>query len=236
MLLVCEHASNHVPPELGSLGLDAATLNSHIAWDPGAIEVAEALSELLDATLVASQVSRLVYDCNRPPHAPDAMPERSEIYPVPGNAGLGGEERQARVDLVYRPFRSTLREVLAARMRRQPVLVTIHSFTPVYNGLKRDVELGILCDSDERLADAMLLRTPAMTTMVTRKNEPYGPEHGVTHTLIEHGLQNGLANVMIEIRNDLISTSESQKAVAQMLANLISESTADLDDGAGGAH
>jgi predicted N-formylglutamate amidohydrolase len=93
-------------------------------------------------------------------------------------------------------------------------LVTIHSFTRVFNGVSRDVELGILCDSDERLADEMLARAPGLTDMLTAKNDPYGPADGVTHTLKEHALGNGLLNVMIEVRNDLIATHEDQQAVA----------------------
>ncbi len=221
VVLVCEHASNTVPPELAGLGMSAEGLRSHAAWDPGALAVSEAMSAELDAVLVASQVSRLVYDCNRPPEARDAIVTRSEVYDIPGNADLHAQARQERVDLVYRPFQDELRRVLAAHMPRQPVLVTIHSFTRVYNGVERAVELGILCDHDARLADAMLAQASDFTTMDVRKNQPYGPEHGVTHTLIEHGLANGIANVMIEIRNDLIATPEQQRDVAQMLCALV---------------
>ncbi len=223
VVLVCEHASNFVPPQLARLGLDAATLNAHIAWDPGALPVAEAMSAGLDAVLVSAQVSRLVYDCNRPPTAADAMPARSEIFDVPGNAGLSQAERDERAALVYEPFRQALAAVVEERKTGPAALVTVHSFTPVYRGVAREVELGILCDSDERLAEAMLRLAPDHTTLAVRKNEPYGPADGVTHTLNEHGLANGIPNVMLEIRNDLIATPKQQAAMAAMLCGLVGE-------------
>jgi predicted N-formylglutamate amidohydrolase len=223
VVLVCEHASNFFPPELHGLGLDAAVRESHIAWDPGALPVAEAMASRLDAALVSARVSRLVYDCNRPPHAPDAMPARSEIFDVPGNAGLDEAERALRTELVYQPFRAALGGVLSGRVGRPTVMVTIHTFTPVYKGVARDVELGILCDEDARLADAMLQVAARHTSLDVRRNEPYGPADGVTHTLIEHGLSKGILNVMIEIRNDLVRTGEQQIGMAHMLCDVLEE-------------
>jgi predicted N-formylglutamate amidohydrolase len=96
VVLVCEHASNHVPAELFGLGASDETLASHAAWDPGAIEVAEAMALELDATLVAAQVSRLVYDCNRPPEASSAMIAKSEAHRIPGNENLDAQARSRR--------------------------------------------------------------------------------------------------------------------------------------------
>ena len=134
-LIVCEHASNFIPQELGDLGLSAAALESHIAWDLGAAEVSKQLAKLLNATCVLGGVSRLVYDCNRPPEAPDAIPEKSEIYAIPGNVGLAADDRQDRVEQVYKPFFECVERLIS----RKQALVTIHSFTPVYQGVTRDV-------------------------------------------------------------------------------------------------
>jgi len=219
-LLVCEHASNFIPPEYGTLGLDADALESHIAWDPGALAVADEMARLLDAPLVAARVSRLVYDCNRPPDSPSAMPAESEIYRIPGNTDLSAAQRQARTQSVYVPFRDTLAEAIDAHMARRgpPAVVTVHSFTPVWRGAARAVEIGILHDDDSRLADAMLRAAGDGGGFLVRRNEPYGPQDGVTHTLREHALPRGLANVMIEIRNDLIRTPDDARAMAGRLA------------------
>lgn len=224
VVLVCEHASNFIPPEFANLGLADDAFTSHIAWDPGAREVALDLSALLDAPLVAQRVSRLLYDCNRPPHAPDAIPARSEVYDVPGNVGLTKEGRAARVARFYRPFESTLSDCLDERAQRlgPPVLVTIHSFTPVYTGISREVEIGILHDRDSRLADLLLSSLETGSFYKVRRNEPYGPQHGVMHTLVTHAQPRGLHNVMIEIRNDLIAEREQQRRMAELLAEHLS--------------
>src|SRR5690606_29562638 len=157
----------------------------HIAWDPGALATSRLMAKSLDATLIYQRFSRLAYDCNRPPESPAAMPEKSEIYDVPGNAHLDDMARNARTEALYLPFRDTLSRLLRRRIDegRAPVVVTMHSFTPVYFGRQRAVEIGILHDSDSRLADLMLAASAGGSLFNVRRNEPYGPEDGVTHTL-----------------------------------------------------
>lgn len=216
IVLVCEHASAAIPDVFDSLGLSGDALTSHAAWDPGAMALATALSQHLDAPLIASRISRLVYDCNRPPSAQDAMPARSEIFDIPGNADLSQAARAQRTATYYTPFRATLAKVIAEKS--DPILVTIHSFTPVYHGKHRAVEIGVLHDTDARLADAMLQIAPAHSPHIVQRNEPYGPQDGVTHTLQEHGIKSGHPNVMIEVRNDLIQTDAAQRTLAEQLA------------------
>lgn len=225
-LLVCEHASRRLPEKMGTLGLSPDALSSHIAWDPGALAVSKLLVKNLDAALVYQRFSRLVYDCNRPPEAEAAMPSVSEVFEIPGNAAISAAERRARTDALYVPFRDELADFIAARKAngRPPVLVTMHSFTPVYHGRQRDVEVGILHDTDKRLAASMLAVAEKTKRYDVRRNEPYGPADGVTHTLIEHGVKNGLLNVMIEIRNDLIQDEAGQKVMAGYLTGLLGES------------
>ena len=226
VILVCEHASRLLPKSLGTLGLSNEALASHIAWDPGALAVSRMMARSLDATLVFQRFSRLVYDCNRPPESPAAMPEKSEVFDVPGNAGLDQAARDARTEALYLPFREKLSRLVKERVAegRAPIIVTMHSFTPVYFGKPRAVEIGILHDADTRLADAMLAEAGTGGLYDIRRNEPYGPEDGVTHTLKEHGLSNGLANVMIEVRNDLIRDEVDQRVVADYLAGLLLKS------------
>jgi len=200
VVLVCEHASSFIPSALKGLGLSAPDRLSHAAWDPGALLVAKAMSAALDAPLVAARVSRLVYDCNRPPEAPDAMPVRSEVIEVPGNRDLTPADRIARTEQIYVPFRDTLAKVLAAKPGA--ALVTVHSFTPVWHGQPRAAEIGLLHDADDSLARAMLGRA-AILPARAELNVPYSAADGVTHTLMVHGT--GRPNVMIEIRNDLIA-------------------------------
>lgn len=221
IVLVCEHASAYMPESTAGLGLRTEDRLSHAAWDIGALAVASRLSALLDAPLVASRVSRLVYDCNRPPEAPDSIPAKSELIEAPANANLTTAERQARIAEVYEPFRALLTQTIVGRGPALPALVTVHSFTPRFFGVEREVELGLLHDTDDRLATAMLTASPEFTSMKTALNEPYGPKDGVTHTLKEHALEAGLLNVMIEIRNDFVGDDAGAAQVASALAKMI---------------
>lgn len=232
-LIVCDHASNRIPASLGTLGLSGAALQSHAAWDPGAYAIAVNLSRLLDAPLIHAGYSRLVYDVNRPPDSPQAIREASEIYDIPGNRGLSETARRSRVQAIYYPFHAKITAVIdehSARSQRT-VLVALHSFTPVYHGEKRDVQLGILHDTDHRLADAVLACAPRFTSLKTERNRPYGPKDGVTHTLAKHAIPHNLLNVMIEIRNDLIIGEDEQTAIAQTLADMLASALSSVVGG-----
>ena len=223
-VLVCEHASNRIPQALGTLGLDDEALRSHIAWDPGAIEVARHMSALLDAPLVRARFSRLVYDCNRPAWSPEAIPETSEVYRIPGNENLSKDEREARLHEVYGPFHGAVESMVQKALARfrSPALVTVHSFTPLFFGVPRSVELGLLHDSrDARLTDAMLGLACEFVKLDTRRNEPYSPTELAGHTIREHVESPLLHHAMIELRNDLVAKAEAQERIASEVAALL---------------
>jgi predicted N-formylglutamate amidohydrolase len=216
-VLICEHASNRLPKELGNLGLSEAELLQHIAWDIGAENVARLLARLIGAPLVLQRYSRLVYDCNRPPDSPDAMPEVSETTHIPGNKVLSPEEKMLRTREIYRPFHAAVADLLDTRAAAgvKSIVVSIHSFTPVYKGRPRTVELGILHDRDTSLSSKLIKGFPKVNA---RLNEPYGPKDGVLHTLNLHAYPRGLRHAMIEIRNDLIANDRGQDEWAQRLS------------------
>ena len=216
-VLICEHASRALPESLGTLGLSEAELLSHIAWDIGAGNVARVLSRLIDAPLLLQRYSRLAYDCNRPPESPEAIPEISETTVIPGNKKLTAEQRLARAREIYRPFHDGISLLLDRRaaLGMKCMIISLHSFTPVYKGKRRNVELGILHDRDASLPLKLIKGFPNVDA---RLNEPYGPKDGVLHTLNMHGFARGLPHAMIEIRNDLIGTERGQDEWAQRLS------------------
>jgi predicted N-formylglutamate amidohydrolase len=216
-VLICEHAARRLPTSLGTLGLAEADLARHIAWDIGAENVARVLSRLIDAPLLLQRYSRLAYDCNRPPESPDAIPETSELTVIPGNKNLTPDERLARARDIYRPFHDGISALLDRRTAHgvKSAIVSLHSFTPIYKGKPRTVELGILHDRDVTLSSKLIKGFPNVDA---RLNEPYGPKDGVLHTLNMHGFARGLPHAMIEIRNDLISAERGQDEWAQRLS------------------
>lgn len=235
LVLVCEHASNAFPAPWGDLGLGPEARASHIAWDPGALGLARALAARLGACLVHAPVSRLIHDCNRAPDNPGAMPAVSEVYEVPGNRNLTPEARAERVAAVYDPFHAGLAEVISCRLAlgRHPVIVTVHSFTPVWHGVARVLELGVIHDDtragDDRIARALLAGVQATTGLIAALNAPYCAADGVTHLLRRHAVPFGLPHAMLEIRNDLIATPAAEAAMADLLAPVLAQALAQLE-------
>jgi predicted N-formylglutamate amidohydrolase len=216
IVLICEHASNLLPKSMGSLGLSDEDLQRHIAYDIGAEGTARILSKLLDAPLILQRYSRLAYDCNRPPESDGAMPDLSEVFEIPGNKNLLPAARLARTQEIYRPFHRAIEDYLdhRAAKKRQTIIVTLHSFTPIYKGKSRDFDVGFLFDRDNWLANFLIKAFPANKA---RLNEPYGPKDGVMHTTGLHAAPRGLKHVMIEIRNDLIANHAGQNSWANNL-------------------
>lgn len=227
VLLVCEHASNRIPEEYADLGLSKTDKASHAAWDLGALDISKKLSKLLDATLVISTVSRLVYDCNRPPSSPDAMRPKSEQIVVPGNRALTPSDKTSRVETVYEPFKDLLSDTITSYSHK-PILVTIHSFTREYYDQTRDQDIGLIYDQDSQLSLAMMKHSQSFEDYKFALNEPYSKEDGVTYTLKLHGTDNGINNVMIEVCNDLLETEDQQNKISMVLAHLIRASLADM--------
>lgn len=223
-VLVCEHASNFIPARFGTLGLDNSELSRHIAWDPGALPVAQIMAQSLDAVLVHSGVSRLVVDCNRPLDAPDLIPAISEATVIPGNADLSPADRELRIALAWRPFHDALDAVIEERLARgvEVRLVSIHSFTPVFCGKSRPWQIGIIHDDDSRLASPLLAALKKEAGLNVGENEPYSPADRVYFTHELHARSRGLACAMIEIRNDEIGDEAGQRRWASLLASTLS--------------
>ncbi|CDX11039.1 N-formylglutamate amidohydrolase [Mesorhizobium sp. ORS 3324] len=223
-VFTCDHASNFLPAEFGTLGLPVEDISRHIAWDPGALPVAGRMAEALDATLVETRVSRLVIDCNRPLDAPDLVPPVSETTAIPGNADLSENQRTARVDLAWRPFHDTIAGIVERRLARgqETRLVSVHSFTPVYKGRSRPWHIGIIHDDDRRLAAPLISALQRLAGVTVGINEPYSPADRVYFTLERHARSRGLACAMIEIRNDEISGETGQRRWADLLTGIFS--------------
>jgi predicted N-formylglutamate amidohydrolase len=220
-LIVCDHASNHLPAEFGGLGLGAADLVRHIAWDPGALGVASRMSEKLDVPLVRSLASRLLIDCNRPLDAPDLIASVSETTPIPGNQNLTPDEKFARIARFYDPFHDLIEDVLRPRLFRgqRPGFIAVHSFNPVYRGIDRPWEVGIIHDDDSAWALGMVEHIRSATNLTVGVNEPYAPKDRVYFTLERHARSRSLPAVMIEVRNDEITTAKQQAWWGDLLAD-----------------
>ncbi|MCY4407037.1 MAG: N-formylglutamate amidohydrolase [Rhodospirillaceae bacterium] len=220
-VLVCDHASNAVPAHMERLGLDQAELDRHIGWDIGAAMVTRALSALLDAPAYLSGYSRLVVDCNRPVGSPTAMPAVSDGTVVPANRSIAPEEAAARTDAFFRPYHDAIAACLdrAIGFGAVPILVAVHSFTPVFDGFARPWEVGLLYEHDDRLVQPLKEALAALRPGLTiGDNQPYAIVGPSDYSIPVHGQGRGLPHIEIELRQDLIGSQEGAGAWAETLA------------------
>jgi predicted N-formylglutamate amidohydrolase len=211
-VIVVDHASHRIPRRLGNLGLPASELQRHIAWDIGALGVARRVAAALDAPLVAQNYSRLVIDCNRDPKVATSIPRASESIEIPGNIGLTEAEIAARRIEIFDPYHEQLRELLDERASagRCTILVSQHTMTDIYHGLRREMHAAILYNRDRRFAGLMLDILRRETDVQTADNEPYFVSDESDYTIPRHGEARAIPHVEIEIRQDLVSDDAGQ--------------------------
>jgi predicted N-formylglutamate amidohydrolase len=223
--LTCDHYGRLIPHVLGDLGLPESELVRHIAWDIGIAGVAEALSKHLDAHLIVQRYSRLVIDCNRPPHVASSIPRISEATTIPANEGLSREAAATRRAQIFDPYHRRIDEIIDQRGNAgmPTVLVSLHSFTPVYAGIARPWHIGTLYHRDTNLPPLLLQSLRAEGDLVVGDNEPYAVSDETDYTIPVHGEARGLMNTGIEIRQDLISDQAGEKAWADRLGRILGE-------------
>ncbi len=221
-VLLADHAGQQVPQALQRLGLPQAELDRHIGWDIGIGGVTRALAARLDAWAIEQTYSRLLIDCNRPLASPTLIPEVSDGTVVPGNAGLSDVQRQQRIDAIHAPYHARIDAELAARADagRPALLVMMHSFTPVMNGVARPWHAGVLYHRDTRFAHALLHALRDEGDLVVGDNQPYSVSSSSDYAVPVHGEGRGLVHVELEIRQDLIADAAGQHAWAERLARI----------------
>jgi predicted N-formylglutamate amidohydrolase len=223
LVLLCDHASNHIPAELCGLGLPASTLERHIGWDIGAAGVTEALSEIFDAPAILSGISRLVIDCNRHLHASDLIPELSDGTVVPGNLHLSGAARAARIETWFNPYHYAIESVLVEREVRgvHPVVVSIHSMTASLAGQVRPWKIALASHFDRQLADPVLAALRRPGDVVVGDNQPYDLDPEADYSIPFHAMRRRLPHLQVEFRQDEIPDAAAQRRWALRFAQAL---------------
>ncbi|MGB3043143.1 MAG: N-formylglutamate amidohydrolase [Xanthobacteraceae bacterium] len=228
--LTCDHYGRMIPRALGDLGIDESERARHIAWDIGIAGVAEAVSDALGAHLIAQRYSRLVIDCNRPLSAASSIPPISEATTIPGNQGLTQQAAFERQQRIFAPYHHAITEALdqRAKTQRPTILVSLHSFTPIYAGVARPWHIGTLYNRDHRLPKAMLRELRSEAALVIGDNQPYAVSDMTDYTIPVHGERRGLINTGIEIRQDLITDDNGQREWAERLVRILRKLESEL--------
>jgi predicted N-formylglutamate amidohydrolase len=223
-LLIADHAGNAVPQALGDLGLAPPQMQRHIAIDIGILGVSRALAEALDATVVWQRYSRLVIDCNRTPGGQGSILPYSDGAQVPGNYGLTDRDMIQRRDAIFAPYQAAIAAQIDRIARHhRPVLIAMHSFTPVHGDLPgpRPWHIGVLFNRDSRLAHPLIRLLRAEDGLTVGINAPYGVDDVLDYAIPVHAEARGLLHVELEIRQDLITDTAGQAAWAARLARLL---------------
>ncbi len=232
-VLTCDHASNAVPRSLDGLGLPPAALQGHIAWDEGVAEVARLMAGRLDAACVMAGYSRLVIDCNRVPDHETSIAAESDGTAVPGNLDLGEHERALRRSAVFDPYHRAVAAALdAVRARGQrPVLIAVHSFTPVMDGRARPWHIAVLWAQDPRLPVPLIAALRARGDLVVGDNVPYSGRDQYGYTMDAHAGRTDIPHALIEIRTDQIADRQGIARYAGILSEALEPVLAGLAAG-----
>lgn len=224
-LLTCDHYGRRIPERLGRLGLTESDMERHIAWDVGIAGVARRLAEATGAHLIAQRYSRLVIDCNRPFESPGSIPLMSEATHIPGNDGLNFEEIAARRREIFTPYHTRIAQAIDSRAakKRPTILLSLHSFTPVYAGVARPWHVGTLYQNGNGLPPLLLKLLRAEGHFLVGDNEPYAVSDATDYTIPVHGERRGIVNSGLEIRQDLITDDAGQIEWAERLARILHE-------------
>ena len=223
VLLVCDHASNRFPKSLGTMGLDYLDRLSHITVDIGSRATTESLARQLNTTAILCQYSRLIVDCNRNISDNSAYLDKSDGVDIPGNQNLNDNEKEIRESEIYWPYHNAI-DTQISRLKRQkvsPIIISIHSFTPVFNGNKREWEVGVLWDKDPTTARIFINKLTEAGFLVG-DNKPYSGKDLEDFTLDYHAETIGLPHVGIEIRQDLINNDDGVMRISNTLQKVIS--------------
>lgn len=226
-LLVCEHASNHVPSEFRRLGLPKAALRRHIAWDIGAASVTECLSRQLNSPAVLCGISRLVIDCNRQPTSPDLIPTVIDGTPIPGNSTVSPDARKTRIERWFDPYHEEIEHILQQRLARgrETVFVAVHSMTPNLGGQDRPWAIALSSHTNRQLSDPVLAALRGQGDLLVGDNTPYRIDPLIDYSVPFHAIRRGLPHLQVEFRQDLIASAASQRRWALRFAKALNECT-----------
>jgi len=220
VLLVADHASPHIPVSFNQLGLDDWVLDRHVTWDIGSNKLAHYLAVELDARAVLAGFSRLIVDPNRHPASRTSIPEVSDGITIPGNAGLSEQQKAGRLQSFFTPYHDTIAEVLNQFSRNGvvPAVISVHTFSPVFDREERPWHIGIMWDKDPRIPVPLINGLRKLDNVCVGDNEPYSGRHPHDFTIDHHAEASGLPHVGIEVRQDLVREEEGARKWAGVLS------------------
>ncbi len=225
-VIICDHASNAVPPGLANLGLPQSELDRHIGYDIGAAAITRLLSQRLGAPAVLCGTSRLVIDCNRTFTDPTLIPEASDGTPIPGNRAIGTALRLDRIARYFEPYHRQADRMLARATAggKRPLVVSVHSMTDRMKGIHRPWQIALSSDANRRATGPVLAALSRVPGLTVGDNEPYAMDPAQDYSIVRHALIHGLDYLQVEFRQDEVATPAGQAAYERIFATAMIES------------
>ena len=220
ILIIADHASNYLSKENNKLGLSDFYLNQHIAFDLGVKELSLDLSNRLKCKVIQGKYSRLLIDLNRDLTDPTVIPEIVDRKIIPGNIGLSKSELRLRVKKIYNKYHHEIDQTI--KNKKVKVILSLHSFNPIFKNKRRTLEFGILSNEDKNLS-SIIINQLKLQKLNVGDNKPYSGNL-IGDSMYRHGLRNKLPHALIEVRNDLLSNPTKIKRVSRLLHKTIVKS------------
>ncbi len=220
VLIIADHASNYLPKEYYKLGLTSVFLNQHIAFDIGVKELSLDLSNRLKCKVIQGKYSRLLIDLNRDLNDPTVIPEIVDGKIIPGNIGLSKSELRLRVKKIYNKYHHEINRTI--KNKKVKVILSLHSFNPIFKNKRRLLEFGILSNEDKNLS-SIIIDQLKLQKLNVGDNKPYRGNL-IGDSMYRHGLKNKLPHALIEVRNDLLSNPTKIKRVSRLLHKTVVKS------------
>src|SRR5262245_56777908 len=222
---ICDHASNRVPAAYDNLGLDRAAFDQHIAWDIGAAAISERLAERFQAPAVLAGASRLFIDCNRQLADPSLIPTASHGTEIPGNQDLSEAERERRWRGWHQAYHQAIRTVIHRKLKdgQDPIVLAMHSMTPVLRGIARPWQIAVCWSQDSRLSAPMLSALRARSGITVGDNEPYRLDAREDYSVPRHAMDRGFRHLQIEFRQDEVADAAGERRWADLFGDCLEQ-------------
>jgi len=216
VLFTCEHASARLP-EPWKWGEDAWLAPLHWAYDLGARELVQELAAQTACPAVLATFTRLLVDANRSESDVDLFRSTAEGRSIHLNQTI---ERDVRLETFYRPYHQAVDRLLANPGVQW--VFSVHSFTPVYDGQVREVEVGVLFDAEDDTAAelALALFDRGQPCWL---NEPYSGKEGLIFSASSHAARHRIRALELEVRQDLACDPAWRATFVERLVNALRE-------------
>ena len=234
LLFTSDHNGDAIPQELDCLGVPKHELRRHVAYDIGINAVAHYLSKRFDAPLIVANYSRLVIDCNRRPGSSGSIPAVSDKTEIPGNKDLDPHSQKLREEEIFYPYHNAIDQHLrrwnpTLQGRKNQILIALHSFTPVMDGVFRPWQIGVLWKDDKRLAYPLISSLRENGSLNVGDNKPYSGSEPAGYTFLKHVPEHNLISVAVEFRQDLIEFTSGAEKWAEIFASSLEKVIPSLD-------